>query len=423
MSALSETELQRILADPSLAPFIQEVQEGKVIFYEGDKSQDIYILLEGSLEVKKSGKIISMITKPGEIFGEMASLLDKKRSATIKAHTHSKILKIPHEDFQVMSQNLPWLHQSICQSLAHKMKRTTELNLSLSELCNLIPDSVIVANFEKKIIQTNQSALELVGGIYEQLMGTEVQDIFEDPSKCLQYMHMAEHEGTVRDQLLTITKNNITKYLSTTITCLKDPTGKISTYIFFLKDVTKHVRLEKRLKTISRFVFILILVCLPFITYTLYKQKELNLKPPDKILNSSNVIEKLKRDSKSLSGAISSAIIGNDIKILQKQVTDTFSQSGIYNRIIVIDKNKNVLFDYYKDQLSKKKIQKYPIGQLSEAGASFKVLRVYESDKDNSTNRIVLHIAYRIEKDKNVIGWIIFEPKELDIADGISEFN
>jgi len=422
VTVLSESQLHKILRDPTLSSFIEEIQGGKVLFYEGDESQDIYILLEGSLEVKKSGKIISKINTPGEIFGEMASLLDNRRSATIKAHTDCKILKIPYQEFQKISQNYPWLYQIIYQSLAYKMKITTELNLSLSELCNSLSDSVIIVNSERKIVQANQQALDLVNGDPEQLIGLEIEKIFVEREKCIQNIDRSKYEGTVKEQHLTITKNNSIKHLSTTITCFKDHTGKVTHFIFFLRDITRQVSLERKLKITTRALVILILISLPFITYILYKHKETYTGKPDKIIYSNNFIEQLKHDTKSNANVIAPAILGNDIKLLEKLIGEIFNQSGIYNRIILIDKHKTVLVDYYKNP-SYKKIQKYPIGQLIDSGAYFQVLRVYETDKDYSTSRKILHIAYRIEKDKKTIGWIIFEPKELDIPDGITEFN
>ncbi|MFH1957576.1 MAG: cyclic nucleotide-binding domain-containing protein [bacterium] len=82
---------------------IRQVKEGEVIFKEGEKSKDIYFLLDGRIGIRKkisSGSKTIAIMRKGDIFGEMALFENAPRSATAFAMTQSEILDISGDDFR-----------------------------------------------------------------------------------------------------------------------------------------------------------------------------------------------------------------------------------------------------------------------------------------------------------------------------------
>jgi len=82
---------------------IRQIKEGEVIFKEGEKSKNIYFLLEGRIGIRKkisSGSKTIAIMRKGDIFGEMALFENAPRSATAFAMAPSEILDISGDDFE-----------------------------------------------------------------------------------------------------------------------------------------------------------------------------------------------------------------------------------------------------------------------------------------------------------------------------------
>lgn len=65
----------------------------EIIFKEDSLGNELYIIVSGSVVVKKEGKTIDVI-RAGECFGEMAALSNEKRSATMEADGEILLLAI-----------------------------------------------------------------------------------------------------------------------------------------------------------------------------------------------------------------------------------------------------------------------------------------------------------------------------------------
>lgn len=63
------------------------VDPGHVLCREGDEGGSIWVLVEGSLSVTKSGAEVNDIHLPGSIIGEIAVLTESGSSATVVART------------------------------------------------------------------------------------------------------------------------------------------------------------------------------------------------------------------------------------------------------------------------------------------------------------------------------------------------
>lgn len=73
---------------------------GDAIIQEGSIDSRIYILLSGSLEVRVGGKHVANITRPGEVFGELALVNQDKRLASVVAGTKSVCLAVDQKFLQ-----------------------------------------------------------------------------------------------------------------------------------------------------------------------------------------------------------------------------------------------------------------------------------------------------------------------------------
>lgn len=83
-----------------------EARPGEVVIEEGQIDTWLYFLLRGQLAVyagTKSIKKVNAIT-PGEIFGDMAILLDLPRSATVISDVRTKLSVVMRTDFSIFGE-------------------------------------------------------------------------------------------------------------------------------------------------------------------------------------------------------------------------------------------------------------------------------------------------------------------------------
>jgi len=77
---------------------IKKFQPGETIVREGDVSDELFVLLEGELQVQKAGEVedgfVIALIHPGSYFGELAFIDGFPRSATIVALSSCKVLVI-----------------------------------------------------------------------------------------------------------------------------------------------------------------------------------------------------------------------------------------------------------------------------------------------------------------------------------------
>jgi len=64
---------------------IRQYEDGEQIIQEGDMDPWLYFLLSGRIRISKEGEDIGVISKKGEIFGEMRIVDDQSRSASVHA--------------------------------------------------------------------------------------------------------------------------------------------------------------------------------------------------------------------------------------------------------------------------------------------------------------------------------------------------
>ena len=119
----------------SLVDFNERIyQEGEVIIREGSLGRDIYMLVESEkgLLVSKEGREIGKINQPGEYFGEMSSLLNLKRTATVSSRGKSVVQIFPGDNLEATLASYPSLAKKVIDTLASRLmdadKRITELS-------------------------------------------------------------------------------------------------------------------------------------------------------------------------------------------------------------------------------------------------------------------------------------------------------
>jgi hypothetical protein len=95
---------------------------GETLVWEGENNNDVFILLEGQLEVITPEKAENSIIQPGQVFGEIAWLTKGSRVATVRAIVPSVCMVIKDNDLRLLCYQSPGILMSIAGSTARRFR-------------------------------------------------------------------------------------------------------------------------------------------------------------------------------------------------------------------------------------------------------------------------------------------------------------
>jgi CRP/FNR family transcriptional regulator, cyclic AMP receptor protein len=105
---------------------INEYDVADVIFEEGSTGRELYVVLEGKIDiVKDTGAIRTTIVTlgKGEFFGEMAVIDGSSRSATaIAAAPKTRVMRINHARFVYLVSQQPAFALMIMDALSKRLR-------------------------------------------------------------------------------------------------------------------------------------------------------------------------------------------------------------------------------------------------------------------------------------------------------------
>ncbi|HLL56132.1 MAG TPA: cyclic nucleotide-binding domain-containing protein, partial [Myxococcaceae bacterium] len=106
----------------------RDVKKNDTIIREGDRTDGLYVLLSGEVEVRKGHQALARL-KEGEIFGEMSLLQKSPATATVAATKRTSLLRLPREDFDELILSHPQILILVAE-LTEDRRRQTEAVLS-----------------------------------------------------------------------------------------------------------------------------------------------------------------------------------------------------------------------------------------------------------------------------------------------------
>jgi CRP/FNR family transcriptional regulator, cyclic AMP receptor protein len=120
------------LDETILAEFVRRLpiltlNPGEVVFREGDPGRELFVLLQGEMEVIKQSKTqresrVAMFG-PGDWFGEMSILDIMPRSATVRALAPSRALKMSAHDLETLYRRDLKAYSIVVLNIAREMSR------------------------------------------------------------------------------------------------------------------------------------------------------------------------------------------------------------------------------------------------------------------------------------------------------------
>ena len=116
--------------------------EDEVLFNQGDDGNKAYMIVSGRLSVEVDKKEAGYMSD-GEVFGELALLLDQKRSATVKSTKPTELIEINKDGLNLILNSASDQVRGMIIKLCEELSKRTEFQkipFTLEELNSQIGD-------------------------------------------------------------------------------------------------------------------------------------------------------------------------------------------------------------------------------------------------------------------------------------------
>ena len=98
---------------------------GEVIFREGDKADQLFVIKSGQIEIRLGNRTLSELSAHS-IFGEMALIDDAPRSATAVAITDVELVPVSEKQFLFLVSQTPFFALKVMRVLAARLRATNK---------------------------------------------------------------------------------------------------------------------------------------------------------------------------------------------------------------------------------------------------------------------------------------------------------
>ena len=426
--------IDEITRNPDLAKHLITFAPGNTIFLEGDDSQDLYILVSGQVEIFKGEQKIRDITEEGAVFGEVSFFLGDRRTASVKARTRVEVICIPKEEINLFLNECPTAGSEIIQRLSKWLTEATQMLYGLKELCDQLPDAVIMTDKDGRILVWNSAAEKLYGRDWPQMRDTNVDEIYVKPDEYKNFLKEVQTQYSSTEKIFDINHpQKGIRCISTSFTVLYDGHHNFQGVLSLGRDVTATKKLEKKYKRaflwlVSAFVLIGLLTATIFLGYPYYskghqavdvRQKELrNLLAKDYFLLNSWLADPLVSQNKETIR-----------QVMQRFFNIQHTTAIPFTGLVLLGKDRKVVCAYStKAGSSAGNMIGSSYAAIEFRGSEdslHKVLTVYRTEKDHPMGKKGTEIAFELYNNNALMGWLVFQMDMDALADtyGVDDKN
>jgi signal transduction histidine kinase len=134
------------------------------IFLEGDQGDGLYVIKDGLVEIVHlaGAEVRNIFSRlgPGEIFGEMAVIESRPRSATAIAAEDTQVYFIPREEMRMLLQHSPGLAFNMLQEISRRLREFNQLHLREIVQAERL---AVVGRFAQAIVHDLKNPLSIIG--------------------------------------------------------------------------------------------------------------------------------------------------------------------------------------------------------------------------------------------------------------------
>ncbi len=107
-------------------PDVRHFKAGDIIFSENEPGDLMFALLEGQVRLLKGDRTLRTL-EAGEVFGEMAIIEGKPRSANAVAVTNCSVAAISQKRFMTLVSQTPFFAIQMLRILSERLRQETDL--------------------------------------------------------------------------------------------------------------------------------------------------------------------------------------------------------------------------------------------------------------------------------------------------------
>ena len=107
-------------------------KKGEYIFHQGKEGDTMYVILEGEVDILLNDVVVATFNS-GKLFGEMALIDDRVRSASAFAKTDCKLVPVDKESFMYLVKQHPHFALDVMKILTNKVRGLDEILYKLSK--------------------------------------------------------------------------------------------------------------------------------------------------------------------------------------------------------------------------------------------------------------------------------------------------
>jgi len=142
----------------------QTFDAGQEIFKEGDHGDGVYVVQDGLVEISglvdHKVRLVFSQVGPGDVFGEMAVLEDKPRSACAVAREAATVYFIPRAEMLALVERSPALALALLREISHRLR---EFNRQYLREMLQTERLAIVGRFARSIVHDLKNPLNIIG--------------------------------------------------------------------------------------------------------------------------------------------------------------------------------------------------------------------------------------------------------------------
>jgi CRP/FNR family cyclic AMP-dependent transcriptional regulator len=100
-----------------------EVEDGTDVVRQGDATREFYVIVSGTANAFRDGRVLRTLG-PGDFFGEISSLCNARRTATVTATSTLQLLVTEEPGFRELIEGTRGLHRKMIDALAQRLAPT-----------------------------------------------------------------------------------------------------------------------------------------------------------------------------------------------------------------------------------------------------------------------------------------------------------
>lgn len=179
----------------------KHIKAGEVIFYEGDPADCGYLIEEGKIEIsatKSNEKIVMANLEEGELFGEVALIDGKARTATATALCDSIVFRVIPEQFQQRLESADPLVNMLVKILLSRVRDTHALWTNEGKIIPAKDLGRLVNDKKYQILRESARESVIAQSRLAQALEQKEFELHYQPIICLKTMALRGFEALIR---------------------------------------------------------------------------------------------------------------------------------------------------------------------------------------------------------------------------------